>query len=109
MLLKNCFHVATLDGQSLTDVDIVIKNNRIAKIGKNLFAETIATPEQQVLDCSNCVVIPGLVNTHHHFYQTLTRNLPAAQNAKLFDWLAYLYEIWKNIDEEAVKELPANR
>ena len=102
MLLKNCFHVATLDGQSLTDVDIVIKNNRIAKIGKNLFAETIATPEQQVLDCSNCVVIPGLVNTHHHFYQTLTRNLPAAQNAKLFDWLAYLYEIWKNIDEEAV-------
>jgi cytosine/adenosine deaminase-related metal-dependent hydrolase len=55
-----------------------------------------------VLDCSNCVVIPGLVNTHHHFYQTLTRNLPAVQNAKLFEWLVYLYEVWKNIDEEAV-------
>jgi cytosine/adenosine deaminase-related metal-dependent hydrolase len=55
-----------------------------------------------VIDCSTCVVIPGFVNTHHHFYQTLTRNLPAVQNAELFDWLAYLYEIWKYLDEEAV-------
>ena len=47
-------------------------------------------------------MVPGFVNTHHHFYQTLTRNLPAVQNAKLFDWLVYLYEIWKNIDEGAV-------
>jgi len=42
------------------------------------------------------------VNTHHHFYQTLTRNLPAVQDAKLFDWLVYLYEIWKHLDPEAV-------
>jgi cytosine/adenosine deaminase-related metal-dependent hydrolase len=48
------------------------------------------------------VVVPGFINTHHHFFQTLTRNLPAVQNAKLFDWLLYLYEIWKNLDEEAV-------
>jgi cytosine/adenosine deaminase-related metal-dependent hydrolase len=102
MLLKNCFYVATLDGQPLTDVDIVITNNRIAKIGKNLSAEIAAESSTQVLDCSKCVVIPGLVNTHHHFYQTLTRNLPSVQNAKLFDWLVYLYEVWKNIDEEAV-------
>ncbi|MGA7161581.1 MAG: 8-oxoguanine deaminase [Bacteroidota bacterium] len=102
MLLKNCFHVATLDGQSLTDVDIVITNNRITKIGNNLISESAADPGNQVLDCSNCVVIPGLVNTHHHFYQTLTRNLPSVQNAKLFDWLLYLYEVWKNIDDEAV-------
>jgi cytosine/adenosine deaminase-related metal-dependent hydrolase len=47
-------------------------------------------------------VVPGFVNTHHHFYQTLTRNLPAVQNAELFDWLVYLYEIWKHLDEEAV-------
>jgi 8-oxoguanine deaminase len=102
MLLKNCFYVATLDGQSHTDVDIVITNNRIAKIGKNLSAAIAAESSTQVLDCSECVVIPGLVNTHHHFYQTLTRNLPSVQNAKLFDWLVYLYEVWKNIDEEAV-------
>ena len=102
MLLKNCFYVATLDGQPLTNVDIEITNNRIARIGKNLFVETAAASGERVLDCSNCVVIPGLVNTHHHFYQTLTRNLPAVQNAKLFEWLVYLYEVWKNIDEEAV-------
>jgi len=102
MLLKNCFYVATLDGQPLTNVDIEITNNRIAKIGKNLYVETAAISGERVLDCSNCVVIPGLVNTHHHFYQTLTRNLPAVQNAKLFEWLVYLYEVWKNIDEEAV-------
>jgi len=51
-------------------------------------------------------VVPGFVNTHHHFFQTLTRNLPAVQNAKLFDWLVYLYEIWKKIDGEAVPRLP---
>ncbi len=43
-----------------------------------------------------------MVNTHHHFYQTLTRNLKPVQNAKLFDWLVYLYDIWKDIDEDAV-------
>ena len=98
MLLKNCFLLATLDGPPLSDVDLLIERNRIGEIGRNLRAG----PGERVLDCSSCVVIPGLVNTHHHFYQTLTRNLPEAQNAKLFDWLVYLYDIWKGIDEEAV-------
>jgi 8-oxoguanine deaminase len=48
------------------------------------------------------VVVPGLVNTHHHFYQTFTRNLPAAQDAELFDWLIYLYDIWKHMDADSV-------
>ena len=61
-----------------------------------------AAPGARVIDCSRHVVVPGFVNTHHHFFQTLTRNLPAVQNAKLFDWLVYLYEIWKRVDEEAV-------
>lgn len=90
------------DGKSadgnLTGVDIHIEGNRIVRVGKNL-----AVPEgARVLDASRHVVTPGFVNTHHHFYQTLTRALPAVQNAKLFDWLTYLYEIWKGIDEEAV-------
>ena len=74
MLLKNCFHVASHEGPALTEVDIKIEKNRITAIGKNLSGTLNA--DELVLDCSSCVVIPGLVNTHHHFYQTLTRNLP---------------------------------
>ncbi|MGE5401779.1 MAG: 8-oxoguanine deaminase [Ignavibacteriales bacterium] len=100
ILLKNCFYIATFDGDKcMSGEDILIEDNRIKSIGKNP-----GTRESncKVIDCSDCVVIPGLVNTHHHFFQTLTRNLRQVQNAKLFDWLVYLYEIWKNIDEEAV-------
>lgn len=81
-------------------VDIRIEDGRIAAIepaGRN------APPEgARVIDASRHVVYPGFVNTHHHFVQTLTRNLPGAQNAKLFDWLTYLYPIWRGLDEEAV-------
>ena len=48
------------------------------------------------------MAIPGLVNTHHHLYQTLTRNLPAVQDRKLFDWLIYLYEVWRHVTPEGV-------
>jgi cytosine/adenosine deaminase-related metal-dependent hydrolase len=79
-------------------LDILIDGNRIATIGKDIEA-----PEgTEIIDASRHVVLPGLVNTHHHFYQTLTRNIPAVQDAKLFRWLVYLYEIWKGLDPEAV-------
>jgi predicted lysophospholipase L1 biosynthesis ABC-type transport system permease subunit len=48
------------------------------------------------------VILPGLVNTHHHFYQTLTRNLPAAQDADLFNWLTTHYPIWAGLTPEAI-------
>jgi 8-oxoguanine deaminase len=102
VLLENCFFIASFDeGKTYSSKDILIKENRIHSIGDNL-RKQITEKEVRIIDCSDCVVIPGLVNTHHHFYQTLTRNLPAVQNAKLFDWLIYLYDIWKNIDGEAV-------
>ncbi|MCE5255448.1 MAG: 8-oxoguanine deaminase [Spirochaetaceae bacterium] len=85
-------------GGDLFGVDILIEGNRIQKIGNNLHIPAGAT----IIDASRHVVLPGLVNTHHHFYQTLTRNLPGAQDAKLFDWLTYLYDIWKYLDPEAV-------
>ncbi len=86
------------DKPTLYGHDVLIENGKISKVGKGL-----AAPQDfRVIDGSDLAVVPGFVNTHHHFYQTLTRNLPAVQNAKLFDWLVYLYEVWKYIDAEAV-------
>ncbi len=111
-MLKDCFRVvrprygAGADAGSVADdlsgVDVLIDGNRISKIGKGLSAPAGAEGACVVVDASRHVVMPGLVNTHHHFYQTLTRNVPAVQDAKLFDWLVYLYEVWKGVDEEAV-------
>ena len=97
ILLRDCFRALTADAE-LSGVDILVEGNRITRIGRNLPIPAGAL----TIDASRHVVIPGLVNTHHHFYQTLTRNMPAVQNAKLFDWLVYLYEIWKHLDPEAV-------
>ncbi len=100
ILLKNIYRLMTsADAPGLTGYDMFIKDGIVAEV-----AETIDKPQGccRTIDCSHHVVIPGLVNTHHHFYQTLTRNLPAVQDAKLFDWLVYLYDIWKHIDADAV-------
>lgn len=107
-LFKNCFRVLRprpgAEGRSLgpeddlRNVDILVEGSRIKAIGKNLSAQHGCA----LVDASRHVVTPALVNTHHHFYQTLTRNVPKVQNAKLFTWLTYLYEVWKGVDEEAV-------
>ncbi|MGO9410573.1 MAG: 8-oxoguanine deaminase [Spirochaetia bacterium] len=99
VLLRNCFFIQpSADKEGVRGQDILIEGNLIARIGPGV----TAPPGARVIDCSRHVVVPGFVNTHHHFFQTLTRNLPAVQDAKLFDWLVYLYEVWKNIDEEAI-------
>ena len=97
ILLRDCFRALCADAER-SGVDILIDGGRIARIGTNIPVPAGA----EVVDASRHVALPGLVNTHHHFYQTLTRNLPAVQDAKLFDWLAYLYEIWKHLNPEAV-------
>ena len=99
VFLKNIYALMTgSDRPVLSGVDMRIDSGKVNRIGVGL-----AVPEDyRIIDCSNLVVVPGFVNTHHHFYQTLTRNLPAVQDAKLFDWLVYLYEVWKYIDEEAI-------
>ncbi len=109
ILLENCLYVyRSFDSGGCENCDILIRDSRIARIGKNLKSEIGELSSNginkglRIIDCSGMIAIPGLVNTHHHFYQTLTRNIPEVQNAKLFDWLVYLYEIWKGIDEEAV-------
>jgi 8-oxoguanine deaminase len=99
ILLRGCFHLQTAaDAAGQSGVDVGIEGGLVAEIGRGI----PVPPGARVIDCSHHVVLPGFVNTHHHFFQTLTRNLPAVQNAKLFDWLVYLYDVWKHIDDEAV-------
>lgn len=83
----------------LHDVDVLVEGDKISAVG----ADLPTPPNARVLDGRWCVAYPGFVNTHHHFYQTLTRNIPAVQNAKLFDWLLWLYEVWRGLHPEAVR------
>ena len=61
-----------------------------------------ATPNAKAFEARHHVVIPGLINTHHHFYQTLTRAVPAALDRELFPWLKALYPIWAKMTPEAL-------
>ena len=99
LLIKNALVLARMD-DARTEVaggDLLIEGNVIKAVGKRLRAKADRT-----LNASGCVVVPGFVNTHHHLYQTLTRNLPAVQDKKLFDWLLYLYEVWRHVTPEDV-------
>ena len=108
ILLKNCFylHSPEIDDPS-AGWDVLLNDGRIERIYQTTASGTLRTDgggeTPEVIDCSRHVVVPGFVNTHHHFYQTLTRNLPEAQDAKLFDWLVYHYQIWAKLDEEGVR------
>jgi len=97
-LIKDCSHLMTMDEdrRELKDCDILIRDGVIAEIGSGL-----STVGETVL-AQDCVVTPGLVNTHHHLYQTLTRSVPEAQNALLFGWLKELYPIWSRFTPEHI-------
>lgn len=100
-LLKNIDLLATFGSRGeITGGAVLIEDNVIIKVGKTEEMEDIGADE--VVDLSGRVVLPGFVNTHHHFYQTLFRNVKEVQSAKLFDWLVHLYDRWKHIEEEAV-------
>ncbi|MCX7847969.1 MAG: 8-oxoguanine deaminase [bacterium] len=98
LLLKNCRLVATQNDarDELADTDIYIKDGVIEGIGRGLRVNA-----EEEIDCRWAVAVPGMVNTHHHLFQVLTRNLPGGQDAKLFDWLVYHYEIWRGVTPEA--------
>ena len=102
LLIRNIHTLTTMvEGEKpLHGVDLLIRDGKIAAIGAGLKPEP---QPDRIIDGSRCVAYPGFVNTHHHLYQTLTRNLPKVQNAKLFDWLVGLYEVWRELDPEAVE------
>ncbi|MFT6895838.1 MAG: 8-oxoguanine deaminase [Paraglaciecola sp.] len=77
---------------------ILIQNSRIVELVKS--GESPKLPYDRIENCSGKVIIPGMINTHHHFYQSLTRCVPGALNKPLFPWLTFLYQVWKNLDEE---------
>ena len=77
LLLKDIYHLATMNdaGDRLAGVDILVEGNSISRVEASIDAPHGA----HVIDCSSMLVLPGLVNLHHHFYQTLQRNVPPAQ------------------------------
>ncbi len=104
LLIENCRRIATFDdaGRELTGADILIDGPRVVAVGERLRAAHALPPDTPVIDASRCLAIPGLINTHHHFFQVLTRVMPRTQNAELFDWLVENYRTWQFLDPEAI-------
>jgi len=103
LLVKNSHTLVTMDDQrrEIADGGLFIRDNVIEQVGTT---EELPADADRVVDLQGChVVLPGLVNTHHHFFQTLTRVVPGAQNSDLFNWLTSLYPLWLQLDPEAIK------
>ena len=106
LLIRNARCVATFDNadpiraRELQGASLFIRGHRIEAIGA---AEALPQTADEVIDASKHLVTPGLINTHHHMYQSLTRAVPAVQNAELFGWLRGLYPIWAELTPEMVR------
>ena len=108
LLIKNADVLCTMaepkEGKNKAATEI--KNGGL--FARNGVIETVAESNSlpqiadTIIDMKGHVVIPGMVNTHHHLFQNLTRAVPAAQNSELFGWLKTLYPIWSNIGPEHV-------
>ena len=103
LLVKHIHTLVTMDddGREIKDGAIFVRDNVIEQVG-----ESSALPQtaDEVIDLKNRhVVMPGLVNTHHHLYQSLTRVIVGAQDQELFEWLKALYPIWKGLTAEGMR------
>src|SRR3972149_6270349 len=103
LLLKNAAALPTMDPRQplIQGGGLSIRDNVIEVAGP-----PAALPRQAdiVLDASGMVVLPGLINTHHHLYQTPPRALPGPQAGELFDWLTRLYPVWGELHHEDAYE-----
>jgi cytosine/adenosine deaminase-related metal-dependent hydrolase len=97
ILIRNADVVVTMNAMrdELAGADVLVRGGVIAGVGPGIVA-----PGAEVIEAAGCVVTPGLVNTHHHLYQTLTRVVPGGQDALLFGWLKTLYPIWARFGPE---------
>ena len=106
LLIQNARCIATFDEsrplaeQQLRDASLLIQGNTIAAIGP---AAALPQTADEVINARGHLVTPGLINTHHHMYQSLTRAIPLVQNAELFGWLRGLYPIWAGLTPEMVQ------
>ena len=100
LLLRNAEIVVTMDAQrrEIARGWVLVEGGAIAALG-----EGPPPTAEQAIDLTGQVLLPGLINTHHHMYQTLTRALPAAQDAELFDWLGALYPVWARMTPEDLR------
>jgi len=100
LLIKNAYIVTMDDHQrEIAGGGLFIRDGVIEQVG---VTRDLPLTADEVLDLTGHVVLPGLVNTHHHFYQTLTRAVPAAQDANLFNWLKTLYPIWAKLQPDDI-------
>jgi len=102
LLIKNANVLVTMNEQreEISNGAVFIRDNVIEQVGPS---HALPATADEIIDASHHVVLPGLINTHHHMYQSLTRAVPAAQNGELFNWLTNLYPIWANLTPEMIR------
>lgn len=102
LLVKHAAMLITMDAarREIEDSGLFVEDNRITSVGRT---DELPATADEVLDLRGHVVIPGLVNTHHHMYQSLTRAVPSAQDTELFGWLKSLYPIWARLTPEMIR------
>ena len=100
-VIKNADLIISMDDvrRVLNNYDILISDGQIQKVEKNIRLNGL----EKVIDAAGCLVTPGLVNTHHHLFQSLTKAVPGGQNALLFGWLKTLYPIWSRFGPEEIR------
>ena len=101
LLIRNARMLVTMDAlrREIPDGAVFIRDNVIEQVGASA---DLPQDADEVIDASGHVVTPGLINTHHHMFQSLTRAIPAAQDVELFNWLQNLYPLWSHLTAEMV-------
>jgi 8-oxoguanine deaminase len=101
LLIQNAEILVTMDDhrREIPGGGLFIRDGFIEQVGT---ATDLPNKADEILDMTGYIVLPGLINTHHHFYQTLTRVVPGAQNVNLFHWLKTLYPIWGRMTPEDI-------